>query len=84
MLNHFIGKLQQTIQWAQQQDDIEVLCLARESMNQLLDFADGLPATEQVQIHQHLDRLLPMEWPLWMEACRYQDGTVSSASPTLH
>ena len=84
MLNNYIDKLQQTIQWAQQQDDIDVLCLARDSMNRLLDFADGLPVTEQVQIHRHLDQLLPMEWPLWMEACRYQDGPERCSSPTLH
>lgn len=84
MLNNYMNNLQQSIRWAQQQDDIEVLCLARDNMNQLMDFANNLSINEQVQLHQHIDQLLPMEWPLWMEACRYQDGRASSSAPTLH
>jgi hypothetical protein len=84
MLNNYMNNLQQSIRWAQQQDDIEVLCLARDNMNQLMDFANNLSINEQVQLHQHIDQLLPMEWPLWMEACRYQDSRASSSAPTLH
>ncbi len=74
MLNNYIDNLQSSIIWAQQQDDIDVLCLARDNMNQLMDFVTTLPAADQMQAHQHIEDVLPMEWPLWMEACRYEDG----------
>jgi hypothetical protein len=42
-------------------------------MNQLLDFITTLPEALQTQAHQTIDNVLPMEWPMWMEACRYED-----------
>jgi hypothetical protein len=83
MLDTYINQLQSTIQWAQFQDDIDTLCLARDRMDQLLDFSHSLPVVEQQRLQQRLDEVLPMEWPLWMEACRYQDGQSASAL-TLH
>jgi hypothetical protein len=83
MLNNYFNKLQQSIQWAEQQDDIDVLCLARDSMTQLLDFVNTLPLSEQFQAQQTIDQVLPMEWPLWMEACRYEDGD-QGCQQTLH
>jgi hypothetical protein len=74
MLSNYIDNLQSSILWAQQQDDIDVLCLARDNMNQLMDFVTSLSKDDQLQAHQHIDQVLPMEWPLWMEACRYEDG----------
>ncbi len=74
MLNDYINNLQSSIQWAQYQDDIDVLCLARDHMDQLTTFITTLPEAEQQQVNEHIDQVLPMEWPLWMEACRYQDG----------
>lgn len=73
MLNDYLVDLQNSIKWAQHQDDIDVLCLARDNMNQLLGFVATLSETAQCQVHQHLHELLPMEWPMWMEACRYDD-----------
>lgn len=85
MLNHYIENLESTIQWAQFQDDIDVLCLARDHMNQLLDFVDTLPVPEQVKAQMSIDRVLPMEWPLWMEACRYEDqAPMAPREATLH
>ncbi|ARN73910.1 hypothetical protein [Oceanicoccus sagamiensis] len=85
MLNNYIDNLQSSIRWAQQQDDIDVLCLARDNMNQLMDFVTTLPAADQMQAHQDIDKVLPMEWPLWMEACRYEDSADSaSETVTLH
>lgn len=85
MLSQYIDNLENTIQWAQYQDDIDVLKLARHHMDTLMAFASTLPVPEQVRIHQKLDQVLPMEWPLWMEACRYEDGAaVSVQSATLH
>ena len=85
MLSHYIENLESTIQWAQYQDDYDVLCLARDRMDQLLDFVQTLPQREQLKAHMTIDRVLPMEWPLWMEACRYQDAeAVASQSVTFH
>ena len=85
MLSTYINNLENTIQWAQYQDDIDILCLARDHMDQLLAFVGTLPLQDQQQAHIHLVELLPMEWPLWMEACRYEDGNQNSIENiTLH
>lgn len=73
MLHNYIASLQNSIIWAQHQDDIDVLYLARDNMNQLLNFITTLPEALQHQAHQTIDNVLPMEWPMWMEACRYED-----------
>lgn len=82
MLNQYIESLESTIQWAQYQDDLDILCLARDRMDQLLDFVQTLPEPDQIKAQMTIDRVLPMEWPLWMEACRYEEAAVSVA--TLH
>ncbi|MGK0499158.1 MAG: hypothetical protein ACJAYG_000790 [Oceanicoccus sp.] len=82
-ISSLIDNLQHSILWAQQQDDMEVLCLARDNMDQLMSVVDSLPLADQLQAHYHIDQVLPMEWPLWMEACRYDDGS-SRAVVTLH
>ena len=85
MLNNYIDNLQNSIQWAQYQDDIDILCLARDQMDQLAAYITTLPEAEQQQINQQIDHVLPMEWPLWMEACRYQDGEhMPGHQVTLH
>ena len=84
MLNNYMDNLQNSIQWAQQQDDIDVLCLARDNMDQLLEFVRKLPLSDQIQAHEKLDKVLPMEWPLWMEACRYEDNVAQLDTQTLH
>ncbi|MCP3908984.1 MAG: hypothetical protein GY712_13320 [Oceanicoccus sp.] len=85
MLNNYIDSLQSSIIWAQQQDDIDVLCLARDTMNQLMDFVTTLPTADQMQAHQDIEDVLPMEWPLWMEACRYEDGASNKhCDATVH
>ncbi|MGK0440647.1 MAG: hypothetical protein ACJA0N_000442, partial [Pseudohongiellaceae bacterium] len=43
-----------------------------------------LSELEQHRAYWEIDNLLPMEWPLWMEACRYGDALVMPASQTLH
>lgn len=74
MLSTYLDKLQHSIHWAHIEDDIDVLSLARESFDQLLHFVGTLPLPEQLRAHRCIDQVLPMEWPLWMEACRYEDG----------
>ena len=84
-LGDYMHNLESTIQWARYQDDIDVLCLARKRMDQLLSFVKTLPEAEQSEVYHRIDRVLPMEWPLWMEACRYRDGGVSvEDGVTLH
>ncbi len=85
MLDTHLKNLEHSIIWAQQQDDIEVLCLARDNMDRLLHFTNELPVPTQLQVQQKIDQLLPMEWPLWMEACRYENGEDQFEEPvTLH
>lgn len=85
MLSSYIDNLQSSIRWAHCQNDIDVLCLAREHMNQLMSFVTTLPEVDQQQAHQHIEQVLPMEWPLWMEACRYEDRDITTAQrATLH
>ncbi|MEE8059886.1 MAG: hypothetical protein V3T17_18960 [Pseudomonadales bacterium] len=85
MLSNHIANLQSNIQWAQYQDDIDILHLARDSMNRLMAFVSTLPDTDQQQAYQHIDQVLPMEWPLWMEACRYEDSmSGTNQEMTLH
>ena len=74
MINQYIENLESSIQWAQLEDDLNVLCMARDQMDQLMSAMSGLSLVEQEKAQQHIDTILPMEWPLWMEACRYQDG----------
>jgi hypothetical protein len=74
MLSNYLENLQNSIVWAQTEDDINVLCAARDQLDQLLSFVSTLPQPDQIHAHLHIDKVLPMEWPLWMEACRYEDG----------
>ncbi len=74
MLESHMNNLQASIQWAQYQDDIDVLNMARTTMDQLIHFITTLPESQQQDAYQSVDSVLPMEWPIWMEACRYSDS----------
>jgi hypothetical protein len=50
-----------------------VLQQARRSMQQLQAVIAQLDSDAQRRANQTVDALLPMEWPLWMEACRFED-----------
>lgn len=74
MLSRYLEDLQHSIQWAQFEDDLDVLNLARHKMEEAMSFIAGLNSCQQQQsAYRQLDSLLPMEWPIWMEACRYGD-----------
>lgn len=73
MLNQYIEDLQNSIQWAHFDNNFDVLCLAKQKMDKLMKFVSTLSGDAQQRAHQQIDQVLPMEWPLWMEACRYQD-----------
>ena len=74
MLDQSIKDLQKSIQWAKQEEDIDILHLARERMTQLEALINKLSNDQQQQqAYADVDDMLPMEWPLWMEACRYGD-----------
>lgn len=74
MLDNYIDDLQDSIDWAHERDDIEILHLARYRMDQLLSAINTLPVIKRASFQAEVDKVLPMEWPLWMEACRYNDG----------
>lgn len=73
MFDQHLENLQSTIQWAQQAEDLDILQLARSRMDQLMALISKLADEDQKKAYAHIDNLLPMEWPLWMEACRYED-----------
>ena len=74
MLASYMENLQGCIQWASLREDMDILCLARERMQELEQFVSQLPAQEQQSAYLLIDDILPMEWPLWMETCRYEEG----------
>lgn len=74
MLDQYFENLQHSIQWAKYEDDLDVLCLAKHNMDMLMELITTLPSDDQQKAHRKIDEVLPMEWPLWMEACRYEDG----------
>ncbi|MFT5578080.1 MAG: hypothetical protein ACI9WS_000832 [Paraglaciecola psychrophila] len=85
MLDRFIDQLQDSIDRAQLQEDINILHLARHRMAQLQVALLSLPPGQQVRLQRDIDRSLPMEWPLWMEACRCDDGEeIAAESAQLH
>lgn len=85
MLTGYIDNLEASIKWAQCQDDIDVLCMARDRMTQLMEFVSTQPEEVKLHAYQHIDQVLPMEWPLWMEACRYQDVEATNCDEvTVH
>lgn len=73
MLSSYIENLQGCIQWARLQEDSDVLCLARERMQELEQYICQLPEADRQSAYLLIDDMLPMEWPLWMESCRNED-----------
>lgn len=78
MLASYMENLQGCIEWARFQQDQDVLCLARERMRELEQFISQLPESDQQTAYLLVEDILPMEWPLWMESCRYEDEQLAS------
>ncbi len=83
MLTNALQGLRDSIQWAHGRADIELYDLARQRMEDLEAVIHCLPAHMQEEVYLLVEELLPMEWPLWMEACR-DNNQAAGASPTLH
>jgi hypothetical protein len=84
MLNNYLADLKNTIYWAQCQDDMDVFNLARKRMEKAVRFVASIDCAQTRQAaYSEIDELLPTEWPMWMEACRYQD-LPASVGVTLH
>ena len=84
MLSQYVSALKNSIHWAHSQDDIDILRLAREHMDRAMHFVASIDCSQQQQAaYRAIDDLLPMEWPLWMEACRCGDEACTE-SATLH
>jgi hypothetical protein len=84
MLKDYIQNLEHSIVWAQHEDDFDVLCLAKQNMDQLMDFVSELSVDDQQRAHRRINQVLPMEWPLWMEACRYGDFEMREMAGTTY
>lgn len=83
MFNRYLENLQTSIQWAMHDADLDVLCLARDQHDRLLSLVTILPDQFQPVWQEQIESVLPMEWPLWMEACRYRDTGIGQRN-TLH
>jgi hypothetical protein len=73
MLASYFESLQTSIQWAQFEEDLDVLMLARENMDELVRQVNDIPQNLQQLAYRQIDELLPMEWPFWMEVCRNEE-----------
>jgi hypothetical protein len=81
MLNHYLVDLASSIQWAQCQDDMDVLRMAKARLNDAISYVAGMDCDQQKQAaFAQIDQLLPMEWPMWMEACRFGDAATADAT----
>lgn len=82
MLGHEMTRLQQTLEWARFDLDMDVVQLAQQHLQQLESQIIALPEALQASAWQQLDSVLPMEWPLWVEMSR--QALDSEQSAVLH
>ncbi|HUH36611.1 MAG TPA: hypothetical protein VL027_01575 [Spongiibacteraceae bacterium] len=85
MLSTHLQSLQQTIHSALVCQDPDLYRLAGARMERLLDYLGQLPAPLAGEVHAKIDQMLPFEWPLWMESCRFEGSSPSvRAAAVLH
>ena len=84
MFDRQLENLRRSIAWAQQDQNLEIFRMAGVQLQALERYVVGLSEQEQHQAYTAIDAMLPIEWPMWMEACRYDDVAVQSATATLH
>ena len=84
MLNHHFRDLQNSIHSAQREPDLTLFELARQRLGQIEAMVAMLPRAEARAVYRRLDALLPADWPLWMEACRYGDAGAGVGPRILH
>ena len=84
MFKQQLANLRTSIEWAQRDQSLDIFRMAGVQLEKLESYVYCLSEHEQRQALQAIDSLLPMEWPLWMEACRYNDIYVLEGSATLH
>ena len=84
MLSEFVQNLENSIKWAQFDEGIEVLMLARDNMEKLVDYVATFDPLQQDKVLSDIDKLLPMEWAFWMEVCRSEDVGLFNEAKVLH
>ena len=84
MYDRQLDNLRISIEWAQRDQNLEIFRMASVQLETLESFIKSLSEFDQHKAFQAIERLLPMEWPLWMEACRYNDVSVQTMSGTIH
>lgn len=84
MYDSQLNNLRTTIEWAQRDQDLQIFRMAGVQLNQLESYLAHLSELEQRRAQNAINKMLPMEWPLWMEACRYDDVFVQSQPVTIH
>lgn len=84
MFDHQLENLRRSIAWAEQDQDLEIFRMASVQLQALERCVIGLSEQEQNQAYNAIDAMLPIEWPMWMEACRYDDVAVQAPSASVH
>ncbi len=85
MLNQYFQDLENSIKWAEFDQGTDILMLARDNMEKLIDFAEAYPSAQKQKILNDVDAMLPMEWVFWMEICRSEDlGLFSTEPKAIH
>ncbi|WP_019528728.1 hypothetical protein [Dasania marina] len=84
MFNQQLANLRTSIEWAQRDQSLDIFRMAGAQLEKLECYVCCLSSQQQQQAYQAIESMLPMEWPLWMEACRYDDVLVQAPSATLH
>ena len=84
MFEQQLENLRRSIQWAEQDQNLDIFRMAGVQLQALERYVLGLSEQEQPRAYQAIDNMLPCDWPLWMEACRYGDGRVQPLSQILH
>ena len=84
MFDRQLDNLRLTIEWAQRDQHLTMFHTAKTQLHQLEACLAHLPKFEQRLLYRLIDEILPMEWPLWMEACRYNDVSVQKQTRVLH
>ena len=84
MFDQQLENLRRSILWAEQDQNIEIFRMAGVQLEALERYVLVLSEQDQARAYEAIDQMLPFDWPLWMEACRYGDGCVQPLSLTLH
>jgi hypothetical protein len=71
VLNTQLHRLENSILSAQLHADVDVYRIASQRFDELMEEVECLPIDEAWLMEERVYELLPSDWVLWMEVCRY-------------